>query len=148
MNEGRISETGTVVEVTGDQLVVVLSGSEACRQCGLCSRGEGAEMSIALRAGENPPGPGSRVRLVFPYRSVWKQSFFVFVLPLLLMLCGVAVAGLAVSRLGAAGVAGTLASVGGALVGLGLGAVAALLYEARFRKRVWRETEVEPLDAR
>lgn len=147
MKTDQITETGTVVGLSEAGMEVAIGASEACAKCGLCGRGENGLMSITVRAGENPPLPGERVRLVFPWRSVWKQTFFVFALPLLTMLCGVVIAAGAVAGLDGGGVSATLITVAGALVGLGAGVLCTLVYEVRFRRRVWAETLVEREEA-
>lgn len=147
MKSDRIIETGTVVGLSEAGIEVAISASEACAKCGLCGRRENGLMSITVRAGENPPQPGERVRLVFPWRTVWKQTFFVFAVPLVLMLCGIVIAAGAVAGLDPGGVSATLITVAGALVGLGAGVLCTLFYEARFRRRVWAETLVEREEA-
>lgn len=147
MKSDQITETGTVVNLSEAGIEVAISAGAACAKCGLCGRGEDGLMSITVRAGENPPLPGERVRLVFPWRSVWKQTFFVFALPLLTMFCGIVIAAVAVAGLEGGSVVATLITVAGALLGLGAGVLGTLVYEARFRRRVWAETLVERKEA-
>jgi len=145
MNSGCITENGVVAGRSDQVLEIRLSASDACARCGLCSRGEDGGMFIKVKAPSAPLEIGGHVRVTLPYRSVWKQSFFVFVLPLFLMLCGTVLASLTAPGASVGTTAATLIAVAGALVGLGAGVLAAIAYEARFRKHLWENTKVEPL---
>jgi positive regulator of sigma E activity len=88
---------------------------------------------------------GQQVRVTFPYRSVWKQTFLVFVLPLLLMLASGLTAFSLARTAGAADLPATALAGVSAVTGMSAGFVVAVICERRFRKQLRDETEVEPI---
>ncbi len=144
MNESRIIETGIVAARTDLSIEIRLAGSDACARCGLCGHGADGSRLLTVKAPEAPLEPGSRVKIILPYRSVWRQALVVFVSPLVLMLCGAFAGAALAAQFESTAEADTLLSVAGALAGLGTGALMAVFSERRFRRRLWEDAIVEP----
>ncbi|MFO7957807.1 MAG: SoxR reducing system RseC family protein [Candidatus Brocadiia bacterium] len=125
-DEGR---RGTVVDVQGDQAVVELSaggacGSEAgCEHCSLFS--VQAPQVLVPRDGLDK---GDRVRVRPPERSGYLSMTFLFVLPPLFAIVGFMVGGSLVNG----GAIGTVAAIGGGVLGLAVAAAIATAVNRKF----------------
>jgi len=112
-------EKGKVISINDGLAVVMLTPSEKCGECRLCSRLQpGGKMSLEVEAVEGLH-PGQVVTIQIDSRQILKGGWTVFILPLIAFIVGAAAAPDLTQVLGV-GISGELASIllGGLLLGL------------------------------
>jgi sigma-E factor negative regulatory protein RseC len=88
----EIQEQGLVLEIREGLAIVSVSRTDACEACGariLC-RVSGEENPRIIARDPLGAKPGDRVQISAPGRSVLLASFFLYGIPLLLLLLGIA----------------------------------------------------------
>ncbi len=83
--ERSMVQSGRVVSVSGNEMKVCFERPEACAHCSAC--GEIHESLVTLQ-GSAPVG--SRIEVDMPEKQVLKASFLAYVIPLLLLIAGIA----------------------------------------------------------
>ncbi len=144
MSERLLSETGHVAAVREGEVDVTFPTGDACSKCGMCLVSADGGMQVTLHSSQDLE-IGQRVRVTFPYRSVWKQATFLFVVPLGSMLAALAAAALYAGSFGLQEHAANLLAVGAGAAGLAAGAGVAILYESTFRRRLGQRASLEVL---
>lgn len=146
MSDSRLTETGQISSVCDGSVEIRLERTAGCAGCGLCIGGaKGKKMCLVVKAGRGLE-IGSRVKVTLPHRSLWRPIFFVFVLPLALLFAFGGAGGYLAARAGAAQGTGALVAAASALAGLLVAFAVAHLADAAFRRRVFEDTTVEPIE--
>lgn len=85
--ENVIRETGTVVEVFGDQARILIKRHASCESCNACGLGAKSEITMVaqniLRA-----VPGDRVSIALPVGKFYQAAFLMYTVPLLMLFAG------------------------------------------------------------
>ena len=91
-----IEETGTIVELKGKHVAVVMcQKSSACQHCataGACNLGDDSRSRLVDAHNPIGAGVGDRVRIVTSTRSFLQSSFVLYIVPIIALVIG-AVAG-------------------------------------------------------
>jgi len=140
------SEAGPAAARGGDgRLDIEIAGSQECVKCGLCRLAEDGRMRVEVRDVHGIE-IGQRVTVTFAYTSQCRSIAFVFALPLGLFFGMGAAGGFAApaANCEAAGTALVTAVWAGA--GIAGGLVIARKAGGAFRRNVFENTVVQPLD--
>jgi sigma-E factor negative regulatory protein RseC len=87
------AETGTVIELVGNEARVVMNGSNACRSCAArqaCSTLGGNSKTLMIKNILNAL-PGDRIEFTIEEKGVIISSFIVYLLPLLFLILGMVI---------------------------------------------------------
>ena len=87
------AETGTVIELVGNEARVVMNGTAACRSCSArqaCSTLGGNSKTLMIKNTLNAL-PGDRIEFTIEEKGVIISSFIVYLLPLLFLIIGMAI---------------------------------------------------------
>jgi len=82
-----VHEIGSVIEVSDDQVKILIKRHASCESCGACGLGGKPEITITVR---NDLGAvrGDQVRLELQTGKMYQAAFLVYAIPLIMMLVG------------------------------------------------------------
>ena len=123
-------ESGIIMQIMENTMMVEFERSEMCAKCGACQHGQKQAMLMEVqRIGD--AAIGDKVQVQLPERTLIKASFIAYGIPLLMLLAGLIGGEYAAKALSLPGNADHYA----ALLGIGLAALSFLVIRLTERRR-------------